>query len=90
MFEIHHFITDIVGVLQLTDIFHFIVPQVGVGGGVEAKEHIELLPLIKFTLIFLAGVGTVFGIGLALTAKRFSVKVDPRIEKVMDVLAHAH
>jgi hypothetical protein len=90
MIEIHNLINDILGLLQITDIYHFLIPQVGVGGGVEAKEHVELLPLIKSTLIFLAGVGTVFGLGLALTAKRFTVQVDPRVEKVLDVLAHAH
>lgn len=62
----------------------------GVGGGVEAKEHVELIPLLKFTAIFLAGVGAVFGIGLAFAAKRFSVKIDPKVEQVKDVLAHAH
>ncbi len=62
----------------------------GVGGGVEAKEHVDLLPLMKFTLVFLAGVAAVFGFGLAFAAKRFAVKVDPRVEKVKDVLAHAH
>jgi hypothetical protein len=90
MFEIHNLINDIFGLLQITDIYQFLIPQVGVGGGVEAKEHTELLPLIKSTLIFLAGVGTVFGLGLALTAKRFTVQIDPRVEKVLDVLAHAH
>ncbi len=90
MFEIHNLINDIFGLLQITDIYHFLIPHTGVGGGVEAKEHIELLPLIKFTLFFLAGVGAIFGLGLAFTAKRFSVKIDPRIEQVMDVLAHAH
>jgi Na+-translocating ferredoxin:NAD+ oxidoreductase subunit B len=90
MFELQHFITDIIGSLQITDVLHFLIPQAGVGGGVEAREYVELLPLIKSTLIFLVGVGTVFGIGLALTAKRFAVQVDPRVEKVLDVLAHAH
>jgi Na+-translocating ferredoxin:NAD+ oxidoreductase RNF subunit RnfB len=62
----------------------------GVGGGVEAKEHVDLLPLVKFSLIFLAGIGTVFGLGLAFAAKRFAVQIDPRVERVKDVLAHAH
>lgn len=62
----------------------------GVGGAVEAKEYVDLIPLLKFTLIFLAGVGTIFGLGLAFAAKRFSVKIDPRVEQVKDVLAHAH
>jgi len=62
----------------------------GVGGGVEAKEHVELIPIVKFSLIFLAGIGIVFGFALAFAAKKFAVKTDPRVEQVMDVLAHAH
>lgn len=62
----------------------------GVGGGVEAKEYVDIAPLLKFTAVFLAGVGAVFGLGLAFAAKRFSVKIDPRVEQVKDVLAHAH
>ncbi|MBI5632290.1 MAG: Fe-S cluster domain-containing protein [Nitrospirae bacterium] len=62
----------------------------GVGGGIEAKEKIDIVPLVKWTLVFLAGLGTVFGAGLAIAAKRFAVQVDPRVEKVLDVLAHAH
>jgi len=62
----------------------------GVGGGVEAKEKVDMVALIKWTLVFLAGLGTVFGVGLAIAAKRFAVQVDPRVEKVLDVLAHAH
>jgi len=62
----------------------------GVGGGVEAKEKVDMVSLIKWTLVFLAGLGTVFGVGLAIAAKRFAVQVDPRVEKVKDVLAHAH
>lgn len=66
------------------------VVYAGVGGGVEAKEKVEIVPLIQWTLVFLAGLGTVFGLGLAFAAKRFSVKIDPRVEQVKDVLAHAH
>ncbi|MBF0557926.1 MAG: RnfABCDGE type electron transport complex subunit B [Nitrospirae bacterium] len=83
-------IADILGVFQLFDISHYLIPHVGVGGAVEAKEHVDIVPLIKFTLIFLAGVGAIFGLGLALAAKRFAVKIDPRVEQVKDVLAHAH
>jgi electron transport complex protein RnfB len=90
MFEIQRLITDFSGLLQLPDLYNFLVPYVGVGGGVEAKEHVSLIPLLEYTLIFLAGIGTIFGIGLAVTAKRFSVKIDPKIEQVKDVLAHAH
>jgi hypothetical protein len=90
MSEIQRIITDNLGLLHLPDLYHFLIPHAGVGGGVEAKEHVELAPLLKFTLIFLAGIGTMFGIGLSITAKRFSVKIDPKIEQVKDVLAHAH
>ncbi len=62
----------------------------GVGGGVEAKESVDIVPLLKFSLVFLAGLGTVFGIGLAFAAKKFAVQIDPRVEQVTDVLAHAH
>ncbi|HLC15645.1 MAG TPA: Fe-S cluster domain-containing protein [Thermodesulfovibrionia bacterium] len=64
-------------------------PSIGVGGGIEAKEHIEFIPTLKSTMVFLLGLGAFFGAGLALAAKRFSVKVDPRIEMVRDVLAGA-
>jgi len=62
----------------------------GVGGGIEAKETVDIVPLVKWTLVFLAGLGIVFGAGLAIAAKRFAVQIDPRVEKVKDVLAHAH
>ena len=62
----------------------------GVGGGIEAKEKVDIVPLVKWTLIFLAGLGAVFGAGLAIAAKRFAVQIDPRVDKVKDVLAHAH
>ncbi|MCX8027122.1 MAG: Fe-S cluster domain-containing protein [Thermodesulfovibrionales bacterium] len=75
---------------DLLNVTHLFIPSVGVGGGIEAKESVDLLSVIKFTLIFLAGIGVIFGFGLAIAAKRFSVKVDPRVEQVKDVLAHAH
>lgn len=62
----------------------------GVGGGVEAKEKVDLISVVKFTLIFLAGLATVFGLGLAFAAKRYAVQIDPRVEQVKDHLAHAH
>ena len=83
-------LTDILHVLQLPDLFHFLLPYAGVGGGVEAKEHVALAPLIKYTLIFLAAIGSIFGLALALAAKKFSVRTNPKVEKVKEVLAHAH
>ena len=90
MFEIQKIITDITGLFHPADIFHFVIPHAGVGGGVEAKEHVEFARLIKYTLFFLAGIGTIFGVGLAFIAKKFSVQIDPRVQQVLDVVAHAH
>lgn len=90
MHEIQNLLSGLAGVSPLFDIVQYIAPHVGVGGGVEAKEHVDLLPLLKFTLVFLAGVGAVFGLGLAFAAKKFAVQVDPRVEQVKDALAHAH
>ncbi|MBF0456310.1 MAG: 4Fe-4S binding protein [Nitrospirae bacterium] len=68
---------------------HIPLPFAGVGGGIEAKETVDIAATIKFTLIFIAGIGAIFGFGLAFAAKKFSVKMDPRVEKVRDVLAGA-
>jgi electron transport complex protein RnfB len=90
MFEFQKIIADIAGMLHSAGISHFVIPHVGVGGGVEARQHIDLIPLMEYTLFFLAGIGVLFGFGLALTAKKFSVRIDPKIEQVKEVLAHAH
>ncbi|RMF99429.1 MAG: hypothetical protein D6726_12975, partial [Nitrospirae bacterium] len=77
--------------LNLTELISTIpVPHVGVGGGVEAKESVDLIRTLEFTFIFVLGVGGVFGLGLAFAAKRFSVKRDPRIDQVREHLAGAH
>ena len=90
MLDLQGIISDILSWIYLIDISHFLIPIAGVGGGVEAKEHVDFMPLLKFTLIFLASIGALFGLGLAYAAKKFSVTVNPKVEKVKDVLAHAH
>ena len=65
------------------------LPTIGVGGGIEANEQVDLIATLKSTFIFLAGFGLFFGAGLALAARRFAVKVDPKIEMVREVLAGA-
>jgi len=89
MFDLQ-WIINALGWIYLVDLSNLLVPMAGVGGGVEAKEHVEFVPLLKFTLIFLASIGALFGLGLAFAAKKFSVKVDPKVEQVLNVLAHAH
>ncbi len=66
------------------------LPMLGVGAGVEAKESVDLIEVLKFSAAFLLGISALFGIGLALAAKKFAVKEDPRVEQVSEVLAHAH
>jgi electron transport complex protein RnfB len=83
-------LTDFLHLAPFSDILNFVVPYAGVGGGVEAKEHVALAPLIKYTLIFLAAVGSIFGLGLAIAAKKFAVTMNPKVEQVKEVLAHAH
>lgn len=90
MYDILKLVSDLLGSFELMDITRFLIPQVGVGGGVDAKESVDLIPVLKFTVVFLAGVGAVFGMGLAFAAKKFAVKIDPRVEQVTEVLAHAH
>jgi Na+-translocating ferredoxin:NAD+ oxidoreductase RNF subunit RnfB len=68
----------------------FLLPQAGVGGGIEVKESVDFGPLLRFTLLFVGSVAALFGLGLAFAAQRFSVKEDPRVEEVKEVLAHAH
>lgn len=69
---------------------HLPLPQAGVGGGVEARPSVDLVQTIKFTAIFVFGIGALFGLGLAFAAKRFSVQRDPRIDQVREYLAGAH
>lgn len=91
MSELLRTIAELIQQIDITQVIHSVpLPEVGVGGGVEAKEHIDIVPLLRFTLIFIAGLGAVFGMGLAFAAKKFAVQMDPRIEQVKDVLAGAH
>lgn len=87
MFDLNitNIITDIIRLID-----HIPLPMLGVGGGVEAKEHVDIVTVLKFSAVFLAGISAIFGLGLAFAAKKFDVKTDPRVEDVLDVLAHAH
>jgi Na+-translocating ferredoxin:NAD+ oxidoreductase RNF subunit RnfB len=78
----------------LSELIHYLhqipVPMLGVGAGVEARESVDLIEVLKFSAAFLLGISALFGIGLAFAAKKFAVKEDPRVDQVSDVLAHAH
>lgn len=88
--EIQRLIEEIVKLAGQVDLWRFIVPQAGVGGAVDVKESVDIISVLKFTFIFLAGIAAVFGIGLAIAARRFAVQINPKVEQVKDVLAHAH
>jgi RnfABCDGE-type electron transport complex B subunit len=93
MYDIYQIVTDLAGAFQqLVDLTQYLLPQVGVGGEIEAKPASEInsFNILKSSLIFLFGMSTVFGFVLAFAAKKFAVKVDPRVEQVMGCLAHAH
>jgi len=84
-FNVINFISDLI---QMID--QIPLPMIGVGAGVEAKESVDLIAVLKFSAAFLLGISALFGIGLAFAAKKFAVKEDPRVEQVSEALAHAH
>lgn len=94
MSDITKIVTEIVQLLSSFDLSHVIhtlpLPQAGVGGGIDARESVNLIDTLIFTAVFVLGTGAVFGLGLAFAAKRFAVQMDPRIEQVKDELAGAH
>lgn len=90
MFEILKIVSDFVWSLPLGDTIQFIIPKVGVGGEIDVAGPIDIKALLTFTLVFMGGLGLVFGIGLAFAAQKFAVKVDPKVEQVRDVLAGAN
>jgi len=89
-FNITKILADIVHVISVFDVNQIPVPMLGVGGGVEARESVDMWEVIKFSALFVFGISAVFGLGLAFAAKKFAVKEDPRVDMVSDVLAHAH
>lgn len=75
---------------HLADVFiNRLIPMVGVGGSVEAVEYVPP-KTIYLALAVLGGLGVVFGVALAIVAARFAVKVDPKVEKVREVLPGAN
>jgi electron transport complex protein RnfB len=66
-----------------------LLPQVGVGGSVETLEKVPW-EYVLYGLVFLAVLGVVFGVALAMISARFVVKTDPKVDKVRDVLPGAN
>ena len=55
-----------------------LAPQAGIGGAMEVFETVDMAEKVKFTLIFAASIAALFGIGLAMAAQKFSVKIEMR------------
>jgi electron transport complex protein RnfB len=51
---------------------------------------LDLIKLALGGLALLGCIGLLFGIGLALAARRFAVKLDPKVEKVRESLPGAN
>ncbi len=92
MFDLNitNILAELVQFINIFEANQIPLPMLGVGGGVEVRETVDLVELLKFTGVFLLGIGALFGMGLAFAAKKFSVKEDPRVDQVSEVLAHAH
>lgn len=83
--------TDLIGTIIVNVTQNGIVPAVE-----AATAHAEqttsnlLVPLLKSATVFLAGLAIFFGVALALIARHFHTKSDPKVEQVDELLAHAH
>ncbi len=47
-------------------------------------------PTLLSSIIALGGLGLIFGVGLAYAAQKFAVKVDPKVEQILQVLPGAN
>lgn len=89
MLEIYNIAAEALDIIQSLGLDR-ILPQAGIGGGMDVSETVDMAEKVKFTLVFAASIAALFGLGLAFAAQKFAVKIDPRIEDVKGVLAGAH
>ena len=88
---VEHILSSVMPVIyRLMEVFiNRLIPQVGVGGSVEAVEYVAPRT-IYLAILVLAVLGVLFGIALAIVAARFVVKVDPKVEQVRETLPGAN
>lgn len=65
----------------------FFAPQ---AQATDGSAPVNVAQLLGSSLVFLAIMALVFGVLLALIAKKFFVKTDPRVDEITEALAHAH
>jgi Na+-translocating ferredoxin:NAD+ oxidoreductase subunit B len=58
--------------------------------GENPGPQVGMVPVVRSAAVFLGVLALFFGVGLAIAARKFFVKTDPKIEKITEVLAHAH
>ncbi len=86
-------IMGLIGEVIGAAVSHNVIPMVQEGGKVvtsASSSSFNPVDVIKFTLIFLGGMGALFGLGLALAAQKFAVKVDPKVTHVRNALPGAN
>jgi Na+-translocating ferredoxin:NAD+ oxidoreductase RNF subunit RnfB len=88
MVELHTILSGMTDLLL--GLGHMVLPQAGVGGGMEVVAEVDAMTLLMAVGVFVVSLAGFFGLGLAMAAQKFAVKVDPRIEDVKGVLAGAH
>ena len=42
--------------------------------------------ILLYAMLSLGGLGLLFGLALAVVAKKFAVEVDPKVEEILDLL----
>lgn len=91
MFDLLAYLKSFLEMGNLIEILEFIIPQSKYALPVDPKIlPINLPKMLFYTFIFLVVFGAVAAYMLVVVAARFAVKVDPRIEKVRDVLPGAN
>ncbi|MDA8388026.1 MAG: 4Fe-4S binding protein [Nitrospiraceae bacterium] len=69
---------------------HYLLPMVKAASAGPDGSAFHPIEIIKLSLIFLGGMGALFGFGLALAAQKFAVKEDPKVSQVRNVLPGAN
>ena len=87
--QILNIIGSLAGVIGAAG-FHLVPMVEAAGRAGHAAQAFHPFEIIKVCLLFLGGMGALFGFGLALAAQKFAVKVDPKVSQVREALPGAN
>jgi Na+-translocating ferredoxin:NAD+ oxidoreductase RNF subunit RnfB len=91
VFDLHIYLISFFEIGRLMELYEFVIPQLKYALPVDPDIlPINLFEMLIYTLIFLTAFGIVTAYMLAIVAARFAVKIDPRVEKVRDILPGAN